>query len=99
MSQSVIIKPILTEKITDQSEIYNRYGFIIDKKANKIQVKNAIEKMYNVEVVSVNTMNYGGGKAKTKYTNKGVITQKPNAYKKALITVKEGDIIDIYESI
>jgi len=99
MSQSVLKKPVLTEKITDQSELFNRYGFIVDKKATKTQVKSAIETMYNVKVVSVNTMNYGGGKGNTKFTNKGVVTQKAKAYKKALVTVKEGDIIDIYESI
>jgi large subunit ribosomal protein L23 len=97
--KNVILKPILTEKVTAATEKYNRYGFIVNKKATKEEIKSAIEKLYGVAVASVNTMNYGGGKGKSKFTNKGVIFQKNTAYKKAIITVKEGDAIDLYENI
>jgi len=95
----IIEKPILTEKMTGQSEKLNCYGFVVSKDANKIEIKNAIEKLYGVAVDSVNTMNYGGGKKKMKHTNKGVIYQRNSAYKKAIVTLAEGDIIDLYENI
>lgn len=97
--KDIIQKPILTEKMTIEGEKNNRYGFIVDKRANKVEIKNAIEKLYGVAVDSVNTMNYGGGKKKMKYTNQGVIFQKNKAYKKAVVTVAEGDVIDLYENI
>jgi large subunit ribosomal protein L23 len=97
--KNVILKPILTEKMNTVTEKYNRYGFIVNKDASKAEIKSAIEKLYGVAVASVNTMNYGGGKAKTKFTNKGVIYQKNEAFKKAIVTVKEGDAIDLYENI
>ncbi len=80
-------------------EKLNRYGFVVDKKANKVEIKKAIEKLYGVAVDSVNTMNYGGGKKKMKYTNKGVVYQKNQMFKKAIITVAPGDEIDLYENI
>jgi large subunit ribosomal protein L23 len=94
----IIEKPILTEKMTAQSETLNRYGFVVNKDANKIEIKNAVEKLYGVAVDSVNTMNYGG-KKKMKHTNKGVIYQRNKAYKKAIVTLAEGDTIDLYENI
>lgn len=97
--KGIIEKPILTEKMTVDGEKHNRYGFIVNKRANKVEIKNAIEKLYGVAVDSVNTMNYGGGKKKMKYTSKGVIFQKNKAFKKAIVTVAEGDVIDLYENI
>lgn len=97
--KGIIIKPILTEKMNDATEKLNRYGFIVDKQANKVEIKKAIEKLYGVTVDSVNTMNYGGGKRKMKYTNQGVIFQRNKAYKKAVVTVAAGDVIDLYENI
>ena len=97
--KGIIQRPILTEKMTLESEKNNRYGFIVDKRANKVEIKKAIEKLYGVSVDSVNTMNYGGGKKKMKYTNQGVVFQKNKAYKKAVVTVAEGDVIDLYENI
>ena len=85
--------------MNDATEKLNRYGFIVNKKANKIEIKNAIEKLYGVSVDSVNTMNYGGGKRKMKYTNQGVIFQRNKSFKKAIITVAPGDTIDLYENI
>jgi large subunit ribosomal protein L23 len=81
------------------SEKNNTYTFIVDKNSNKIEIKNAIEKLYNVAVDSVNTMNYGGGKRKMKQTSRGVSYQRNKLYKKAVIKVAEGDIIDLYENI
>lgn len=94
----VIIKPLITEKMTAQSEKLRRYGFVVDKRANKLQIKDAVEKTYNVAVESVGTMNYAG-KSKVRYTKSGVQHGKTNAFKKAIITVAEGDMIDFYSNI
>lgn len=76
----------------------NRYGFVVDKRANKIQIKNAVEEFYNVKVVDVNTMNYSG-KLKSRYTKAGFLTGRTNAFKKAIVTLAEGDAIDFYANI
>lgn len=95
---SIILKPIVTEKMTNQGEAMNRYGFVVDKNANKIQIKNVVEEMYGVSVVSVNTMLYPG-RVKSRYTKSGVINGKTGAYKKAIVTLVEGDTIDFYSNI
>jgi large subunit ribosomal protein L23 len=97
--RNVILKPILTEKMNVATEKYNRYGFVVNKTADKAEIKSAIEKLYNVEVATINTMNYGGGKKSMKHTNRGIVYQKPKAFKKAIVTVKDGDVIDLYENI
>jgi large subunit ribosomal protein L23 len=97
--KNIIIKPILTEKMAELGEKLNRYAFEVDKKANKIEIKNAIEKFYGVTVDAVNTMNLGGGKKNMKNTNRGVVYQRNKAVKKAIITVAPGDVIDLYENI
>ena len=94
----VIIKPVLTEKMTIQGEKLNRYGFIVDVRANKLQIRNAVEQMYNVVVTDVNTVRYMG-KNKSRYTKAGLIKGRTNAFKKAIVTVKEGDTIDFYSNI
>ena len=94
----ILLKPIVTEKLTILGEKLNRYGFIIDKKANKIQVKNAVEDMYNVTVSAVNTMRYGG-KTKSRFTKTGIVTGKKRAFKKAIVTLIKGDKIDFYSNI
>jgi large subunit ribosomal protein L23 len=94
----ILLKPIVTEKMTDQSEKFNRYGFIVAKDANKVQIKKAVEEMYGVTVESVKTMIYNG-KKKTRYTKSGVMTGRTPVYKKAIITVAEGDTIDFYSNI
>ena len=94
----ILIKPIVTEKMTTLGEDLNRYGFLVHKDANKIQIKQAVEKMYGVSVSSVNTMIYGG-KMKSRFTKSGVITGKTNSYKKAIITLAEGETIDFYSNI
>ena len=95
----ILIKPILTEKMADLGERLNRYAFEVDSNANKIEIKNAIENAYGVNVKAVNTMKQGGGKRKMKYTNRGVSFQRNKLIKKAIVTLEEGDTIDLYENI
>ena len=95
---STIIKPIITEKITKDGELFNRFGFVVNKKANKIEIKKAVEAAYGVSVVDVNTMIYRADRT-TKYTKSGMISGKTSAYKKALVAFKEGDTIDFYTNI
>lgn len=94
----ILKKPIITEKMTEISDKLNRYGFIVDKEATKDQIRNAIEQLYNVKVTSVNTMRYAG-KKQVRFTKAGVISGKKAAYKKAIVTLKEGDVIDFYSNI
>ncbi|MEJ1223005.1 50S ribosomal protein L23 [Sediminicola sp. 1XM1-17] len=95
---SVLIKPIITEKMTADSELYNRYGFIVDPSANKLQIKEAVETTYGVSVEKVRTMNYGP-KRKTRYTKTGVQHGKTNAFKKAIVDVADGEAIDFYNNL
>jgi len=95
---AILVKPVVSEKMTDLSEKLNRYGFIVSVTANKIEIKKAVEKAYGVSVESVNTMNYGG-KTKTRNTKAGLIVGKRNKFKKAIITVADGDVIDFYSNI
>lgn len=94
----VIVKPVITEKMTDKAEGLNQFGFIVDKKANKLQIKSEVEDLYGVQVVSVNTMNYSG-KSKSRFTKTGLISGKTKAFKKAIVTVAEGDSIDFFSNI
>jgi large subunit ribosomal protein L23 len=95
---AIIIKPIVTEKMTKLGEKLNRYGFRVQKTANKIEIKQAIEAMYNVTVTDVNTL-VVAPKIKNRFTKSGAITGKTSAYKKAIVTVKEGEQIDFYSNI
>jgi|TARA_B100000809_G_scaffold28822_1_gene25022 large subunit ribosomal protein L23 len=95
---AILVKPVVSEKMTDLSEKLNRYGFVVSVTANKIEIKKAVEKAYGVSVESVNTMNYGG-KTKTRNTKAGLIVGKTNKFKKAIITVADGDVIDFYSNI
>lgn len=94
----IIIKPIVTEKLTALGEKLNRYGFIVDRSANKIQIKAAVEQMYNVSVVDVNTINYSG-KRKSRYSKTGVLKGRANHFKKAYVTLAGEDKIDFYSNI
>jgi len=95
----ILIKPILTEKQTEITEKFpNRYAFRVVPSANKVDIKNAVEQMYKVNVVSVNTMNYSG-KSKSRYTKAGMINGKTPAFKKAVVTLKEGEVIDFFSNI
>ena len=94
-----IIKPIVTEKMTKITEKRpNRYGFIVKPEANKLQIKQEVEARYNVSVEDVNTMNYAG-KRSARYTKAGLIRGQKDAYKKAIVTLKEGEEIDLYSNI
>ncbi len=94
----ILVKPLVTEKMTDQAERFNRYGFVVDRRATKPQIKKAVESLYNVTVDTVNTMVYGG-KMKSRYTKGGIITGKTISYKKAIVTLAEGESIDFYSNI
>ena len=95
---TVILKPIITEKMTHLGEKLNRYGFLVDRKANKLQITQAIKDLYGVDVTSVNTMVFSG-KNKTRFTKSGVISGRTNTYKKAIITLAKGETIDFYSNI
>lgn len=95
----IIVKPIFTEKQTELTEKFeNRYGFIVVPGANKVQIKNAIEELYNVNVESVNTMKYDG-KLRSRYTKSGVVQGRTPSYKKAIVTLKKGETIDLFSNI
>ncbi|MBR5466473.1 MAG: 50S ribosomal protein L23 [Bacteroidaceae bacterium] len=93
-----IIKPLVTEKMTGITEKQNKYGFVVRPEANKIELKKEIETRYNVTVVDVNTCIYAG-KNKARYTKAGLLKGRTNAFKKAIVTLKEGDVIDFYSNI
>lgn len=94
----ILIKPLITEKMTSLTEKLNRYGFIVNKKATKPQVRAAVEKHYNVKVQDVNTCLYSG-KTRLRNTKSGVVAGKTNTQKKAFITLKDGYKIDFYSNI
>jgi large subunit ribosomal protein L23 len=94
----ILIKPIITEKMTAQGEKLNRYGFVVAKDANKLEIKAAVETMYGVKVDSVNTQQYVG-KVKSRNTTRGLAIGRVNRNKKAFVTLKQGEVIDFYASI
>jgi large subunit ribosomal protein L23 len=95
---SVLKKPVVTEKYTELGEKYGQYGFIVDKKATKDQIKAEVEKLYQVNVADVRTMVYAG-KTKTRYTKRAFIHGRKPSFKKAVVTLKEGQTIDFYANI
>ena len=95
---NILIKPTVTEKMTAQGDDFNRYGFVVSKDANKLQIKQAVEELYDVKVAEVNTMRYNG-KRKQRYTKSGVSVGKTASYKKAVVTLAEGEVIDFYSNI
>ena len=95
---NVIIKPIITEKATSNSELNNCFTFLVNITANKIQIKKEVESIYGVSVDKVRTLNYGPLR-KTKYTKTGIQNGKTNAKKKAVIQLVEGDTIDFYSNL
>ena len=94
----ILIKPIVTEKLTALGEKYNRYGFIVDRDANKLQIKAAVEQTYNVNVAAVNTVNYHG-KRKQRYSKSGILRGRMNHFKKAYVTLAGDEKIDFYSNI
>ena len=94
----VLIKPLLTEKANLQQEKLRRYAFKVNRKANKLEIKEAVEKFYGVNVTDVNTV-VVPGKAKSRFTKTGLVKGVKPAYKKAYVTVAEGETIDLYAHI
>lgn len=94
---SVLVKPLVTEKVSALNE-KGKYGFVVNRKANKVEIKKAVEKMYGVTVEDVNTMNYLG-KAKSRFSKSRMISGRASSFKKAIVTVADGDIIDFYSEI
>lgn len=94
----IIIKPLITERMTELGEKLNRFGFVVNKKATKPEIRAAVESLYNVKVLSVNTNIYGG-KKRVRNTKSGVIEGRTSAYKKAIVTLQEGEKIDFYSNI
>lgn len=95
---NILLKPIVTEKMTKDGDKFNRYGFVVDRSANKIQIRKAVEELYGVTVESVNTIRYGG-KVKSRNTKSGLLVGKTAALKKAVVTLAEGNKIDFYSNI
>ena len=94
----LLLRPIVTEKVTSQTEKFNRYAFVVSKDANKIEIKKSVETIYNVSVKSVRTMNYYG-KPKNRFTKTGVTRGKKNAFKKAIVELIDGNSIDFYNNV
>ena len=92
------MKAVLSEKMTGLTDKLNRVAFIVAKKANKFEIKSAVEKMYGVTVKEVNTMIYQGD-AKSRYTKSGLLSGRTNSFKKAIVTLAEGDSIDFFSNI
>jgi large subunit ribosomal protein L23 len=94
----ILIRPLVTEKMTALQEKQGKFGFIVDRDANKIEIKKAIEKAYNVHVTKINTVRYDG-KRKMRYTKTGIIEGRSQGYKKAIVSVAAGETIDFYANI
>ncbi len=94
----ILKKPVVTEKMNLLGEKLNRYAFVVDKDANKFQIREAVEEMYSVTVLSVNVLNFGP-KLKRRYTKTGIQEGKKSSYKKAIVTLQDGDKIDFYSNI
>jgi large subunit ribosomal protein L23 len=95
---NVLIKPIISEKMTVAADKYNRYGFIVDRKATKTQIKKEVEEIYGVKVTQVNTL-IQRGKVSSRYTKAGMITGQKNNFKKAIVFLSKDDKIDFYSNI
>ena len=98
MAREILIKPIISEKAEQLSELRNQYSFVVDRTANKLQIRKAVEEMYGVSVSSVNTM-VMPGKNKSRYTRTGVQRGRQSSYKKAVVTLVQGEEIDFFTDI
>ena len=96
--QEVLVRPVITEKVNGQMEKENRYTFVVDKRSNKLEIKEAVESFYSVKVIEVNTI-VVPAKNKSRFTKAGVISGRKPSYKKAYVTVAEGETIDLYSNI
>ena len=95
---NILFKPIITEKASKISERLNQYTFLVNKRSNKIQIKKAVEDIYDVKVDNVSTINYGSERKK-RYTKNGIQNGKSNSRKKAIVKLAEGDKIDFYDNL
>lgn len=98
MTRQILLKPIITEKAEDLSEKLGQYSFVVDKKANKLEIRKAVEKLYNVTVRDVNTM-IVPGKVRSRFTRTGVQRGRKASYKKAIVTLTQGEKIDFFADI
>lgn len=98
MAKPILIKPLITEKAETLSEGLNKYSFVVDRKANKVEIRKAVEEMYGVAVTSVNTA-VMPGKAKNRTTKSGILRGRISAYKKAVVTLADGEEIDFFGDI
>lgn len=98
MAKQILIKPVITEKADALTEKLGQYSFVVNKNANKIEIKKAVSKLYNVEVVAVNTM-IMPGKTKSRNTRRGVIKGRVSSYKKAIVTLGAGETINFFGDI
>lgn len=96
--KQVLIRPLITEKTSADSEDNNRFSFVVANDANKIEIRKAVEKKYNVDVTGVRTINVDG-KKRSRYTKTGIVTGRSRSFKKAIISVAEGQTIDLYDNI
>jgi len=94
---SILKRPLVTEKVSALNE-KGKYGFVVDVNANKVEIKNAVEKMYGVNVAKVNTISMMG-KHKTRYTKMGVLAGRKDNFKKAIVTLAQGEVIDFYNNV
>ncbi len=94
----ILVRPVITEKATEDSELNNRFAFVVDKRANKITIKKAVEELYGVHVEKVRTM-VVPGKRKQRFTKTGVVSGNSGSYKKAIVEVRDGETIDLYSNI
>ncbi|MEP6616536.1 MAG: 50S ribosomal protein L23 [Ginsengibacter sp.] len=94
----VLIKPVLSEKVNSQTEKFRRYTFVVDKRANKLEIKKAVEEFYGIQVEEVNTL-VMPSKAKSRNTKAGVVSGRKPSKKKAIVTVAEGETIDLYGNV
>jgi large subunit ribosomal protein L23 len=96
--KNILIKPLITEKMTAESERINAYGFVVNDDANKSEIKDAVEKTYGVSVARVRTLRVDG-KVRSRFTRTGVLRGRSESYKKAIVRLVDGDVIDFYENI
>lgn len=98
MNSSIIIRPLITEKMTAQGEKEGRYGFVVDRRSNKVEIREAVEKQFNVKVTGVRTM-IVRGKERTRYTKTNILRGNTGAWKKAIVTLAKGESIDLYSNL
>lgn len=94
----ILIRPLITEKMSNLTADYNKYGFLVIPKANKIEIAKAVENKFNVHVIDIKTVNHPG-KIKTQFRKSGRFTGKTARYKKAIVTLREGETIDLFEEV